>query len=160
MNKQEAAEFLGVGVRALERYMQQGKLGARYEKGKTRPVAVYDVGELRALKAELDSKLFSTRPTVEHPNSANSEQGLAVLPGNSSLPTAPVNFGHFIQALSMFDERMLTVDEAAEFSGISANALRRDMKAGLLPRYKGYGRGDRVKRSELRAYIQGLTPMH
>jgi len=160
MNKQEAAEFLGVGVRALERYTQQGKIGARYEKGKTRPVAVYDVEELRTLKTELDSKLFSTRPTVEQPNHANPEQSLAALSGNSSLPTAATNFGHFIQALSMFDERMLTVEEAAEFSGISANALRRDMKAGLLPKYKGYGRGDRVKRSELRAYIQSLTSVH
>lgn len=43
MNKQEAAEFLGVSVRALERYVQQGRLGGWYEKGKTRPTLVFDI---------------------------------------------------------------------------------------------------------------------
>jgi predicted site-specific integrase-resolvase len=43
MNKQEAAEFLGVSVRALERYVQQGKISVRYEKGKTRPTANFSL---------------------------------------------------------------------------------------------------------------------
>jgi predicted site-specific integrase-resolvase len=29
MNKQQAAEFLGVSVRALERYVQQGRISVR-----------------------------------------------------------------------------------------------------------------------------------
>jgi predicted site-specific integrase-resolvase len=33
LNKQQAAEFLGVNVRTLERYTQEGKIGSRYEKG-------------------------------------------------------------------------------------------------------------------------------
>ncbi|MEM6400732.1 MAG: helix-turn-helix domain-containing protein, partial [Cyanobacteria bacterium P01_D01_bin.116] len=48
MNKKQAAEFLGVSVRALERYVQQGKLTVRYEKGKTRPTANFDQTELEA----------------------------------------------------------------------------------------------------------------
>ena len=63
MNKQEAAEFLGVSVRALERYVQQGRIGGHYEKGKTRPTLVFDAAELEAFKAELDQKLY--RPAVE-----------------------------------------------------------------------------------------------
>jgi predicted site-specific integrase-resolvase len=39
MNKQQAAEFLGVSIRALERYVQQGRINVKYEKGKTRPTA-------------------------------------------------------------------------------------------------------------------------
>lgn len=35
MNKQQAAEFFGVSVRALERYVQQGRISVKYEKGKT-----------------------------------------------------------------------------------------------------------------------------
>lgn len=34
LNKQQAAEFLGVNVRTLERYTQSGKIGSRYKKGK------------------------------------------------------------------------------------------------------------------------------
>ena len=33
LNKQQAAEFLGVNVRTLERYTQSGKIGSSYEKG-------------------------------------------------------------------------------------------------------------------------------
>ncbi len=33
LTKQQAAEFLGVNVRTLERYTQEGKIGGRYEKG-------------------------------------------------------------------------------------------------------------------------------
>ena len=39
MNKQEAAEFIGVSIRALERDVQQGRIGVKYEKGRTRPTA-------------------------------------------------------------------------------------------------------------------------
>lgn len=46
MNKKQAAEYLGVSVRALERYVQQGKLSVRYEKGKTRPTANFNQGKL------------------------------------------------------------------------------------------------------------------
>lgn len=42
MNKKQAAEFLGVSVRALEGYVQQGRLTVRYKKGKTRPTANFD----------------------------------------------------------------------------------------------------------------------
>lgn len=159
MNKQKAAEFLGVSVRAVERYTQQNKLSARYERGRTRSVAVYDEEELRAFKEELTAPLH--KPTVENgtsSNIANGQTALAIYGGVSNLPNAPGSLGNFVQTLSALDERMLTVAEATEFSGISEGALRRDIKAGLLPKYRGYGRGDRVKRSEIRAYMQSLRP--
>ncbi len=59
MNKQEAADYLGVSVRALERYVQQGKISVKYEKGKTRSTANFDPTELEAFKAELE------QPTIK-----------------------------------------------------------------------------------------------
>lgn len=53
IRKSEAAARLGVSVRALERYTSQGKIGVRYERGKTRPVAVYDEADLAALRERL-----------------------------------------------------------------------------------------------------------
>ena len=63
LTKLQAAEFLGVNVRTLERYTQEGKIGGRYEKGKTRSVLVYDEEELRAFKAELTTKTY--KPAVD-----------------------------------------------------------------------------------------------
>ena len=74
LTKQQAAEFLGVTVRTLERYTQEGKIGGRYEKGKTRSVLVYDESELRAFKAELETKTYKpavdTTPTNPNSNEA------------------------------------------------------------------------------------------
>ena len=80
MNKQEAAEFLGVSVRALERYVQQGRIGGHYEKGKTRPTLVFEKVELEVFKAELEQKLY--RPAVETTNPDNSDAALARLSSN------------------------------------------------------------------------------
>ena len=63
LNKQQAAEFLGVNVRTLERYTQEGKIGGRYEKGKTRSVLVYDEEELQAFKAAQETKTY--KPSVD-----------------------------------------------------------------------------------------------
>ncbi len=45
------------------RYTQEGKIGGRYEKGKTRSVLVYDEEELRAFKTDLTTKTY--KPTVD-----------------------------------------------------------------------------------------------
>jgi len=58
MEKREAAEFLGVSVRTLERIVASGKLKQGKALKKTRPVVVYDEGELAKLKEELQA----TRP--------------------------------------------------------------------------------------------------
>jgi excisionase family DNA binding protein len=36
MNKQEAADYLGVSTKTIERYVQKGELPAKYVQGKTR----------------------------------------------------------------------------------------------------------------------------
>ncbi|MUH00366.1 helix-turn-helix domain-containing protein [Scytonema sp. UIC 10036] len=73
MNKQEAAEFLGVSVRALERYVQQGKISVRYEKGKTRPTANFDETELKAFKEELYQPKH--KPAVEARQNTTGKHG-------------------------------------------------------------------------------------
>ncbi len=53
MNKQEAANFLGISLRALERHTAEHRVAARYEKGKTRSVLAYDQSELERFKARI-----------------------------------------------------------------------------------------------------------
>jgi excisionase family DNA binding protein len=63
MTKQEAANHLGVSVRALERYTQQSRIAARYEKGRTRPTIIYDESEVERFKAELEK--VKHKPALE-----------------------------------------------------------------------------------------------
>lgn len=65
MRKDEAAKFLGISVRTLELYTQQARIGGHYEKGKTRPVLVYDEAELKRFKDELDGQNYPHRPVIE-----------------------------------------------------------------------------------------------
>ena len=71
MDKRQAAEFLGVSVRTLERLVASGRLKQGKALKKTRPVVVYDDEELRGLKEELDAvrpaevfrRLNTSKPT-------------------------------------------------------------------------------------------------
>ncbi|MEO1432972.1 MAG: helix-turn-helix domain-containing protein [Cyanobacteria bacterium J06633_8] len=63
INKKQAAEYLGVSVRAIERYTQQGRLSVCNEKGKTRPTTNFDQTELEAFKEELNQPTI--KPAVE-----------------------------------------------------------------------------------------------
>src|SRR5215831_4650634 len=63
MRKEEAAKYVGCSVRSLENYAKQGRIGVRYERSKTRPVALYSRAELDRLKAGLDSTLYAPAVT-------------------------------------------------------------------------------------------------
>ena len=79
LNKQQAAEFLGVNVRTLERYTQEGKIGGRYEKGKTRSVLMYDEEELRAFKAAQETKTYKPAVDTTPTNPDSDETALSKL---------------------------------------------------------------------------------
>jgi Helix-turn-helix domain len=63
MRKKEAAKYVGCSVRSLENYTSQGRIGVKYERSKTRPVAVYSRAELDRLKTELNSTLYAPSVT-------------------------------------------------------------------------------------------------
>lgn len=56
MTKREAAEYLGVSIRSLERYTKSGQLACRYVPGKIGPRPVYDEPDLAAFKTRLDAR--------------------------------------------------------------------------------------------------------
>lgn len=168
MNKQQAAEFLGVSVRALERYTQQGRISAQYQKGKTRPTVAYDENEIKEFKEELERTLH--KPVVEPAsnanvgNAANSETALAVLPDRSKLSVAPI-FEHLLLTLDAQRKRptvaieskpLLKLDEASALTGLSREILRAAIDEGKLKAGK-IGKAWRVRRGDLDTYIQKLT---
>ncbi len=178
MNKQAAADFLGVSVRAVERYTQQAKLSVTYAKGRTRPVAEYRQEELDALRAEINANLYHQRPAHEKPNPANSEQagGLVAIPPTQALERAGGEQGISMLAsvladalratqasgdgrqgaLSIADlslKLMLTEKEAAAYAGLSLADIERARDP--LKTIKT-GAGWRVKRTALEAYVKRL----
>jgi excisionase family DNA binding protein len=176
MNKQEAAEYLGVSIRALERYVQQGKISVRYEKGKTRPTANFDQSELEAFKTELNQPTI--KPAIETRQIATEEQPQQA---NLTYPSGEITtfdevsqFSEIgvIEKLSgiiesllgrsdnqplvpIADKLLLTIAEVQALTGLSREVLRDAIAAGEL-KAKVIGKGWRVKRSDLEDYIDKL----
>lgn len=64
MTKKEAAEFLGVGLRSLERYTSEGRVSARRIRTRTGQIADYDEQDLQRLKDELFAHHASSSPDL------------------------------------------------------------------------------------------------
>lgn len=167
MNKKQAAEFLGVSVRALERYVQQGKLTVRYEKGKTRPTANFDQRELEAFKEELNQPTI--KPAVE-----SRQITTDVYDETDITPVNVAEFGEFTvvdrlagmveMLITRGDKKptvpieskiLLTLDEAQAMSGLSKRYLREAINQGNL-KAKQIGKSWRLKRSDLDDFIENL----
>ena len=97
MTKKEAADFLGISPRTLERAVSNNRIAARYEKGKTSDVLVFDEAELERYKAEQDSPTHL--PTVERAADAAT---LTQAPTNRM--ETPTNFANSDNALATFGE--------------------------------------------------------
>ena len=169
LTKQQAADFLGVTVRTLERYTQEGKIGGRYEKGKTRSVLVYDESELRAFKAELETKTY--KPAVD-PTPTNRDNHRAELSrfveGTQLLPLLD-GLNHLIDVVKLVREEQevdrltvpihhkltLSLAEASALSGLSRQRLRQAIKDGTL-QAQIIGKGYRVKRTDMEDYVDSL----
>ncbi len=185
MNKQEAAQYLACSVRAIERYTQKGRLSATYVKGKTSPAAEYREEDLRALKVELDAELYPQRPAVETPSpakSANLAHNPAALATLSNIaPQSDVRefVGMIVResvkesvsaalevtagakiapsAVPISDKLVLSLKESAALAGISRDRLLSAIESGKLKASKDtIGRGWRVKRDDLDAYVKKL----
>lgn len=168
MDKKAAAEFLGVSVRALERYVQQGRISVRYEKGKTRPTANFDQAELEAFKAELNQPSY--KPAIESRQIATEYQ-----PQQDNALTHSGEISEFgeISAIeklagiiekllhrefpSVFiaDKLLLTLPEVQVLTGLSREFLRDAISQGKL-KAQVIGKSWRIKRSDLDDYVADL----
>lgn len=170
MNKQLAAEFLGVSVRALERYVQQGRIGVKYEKGKTRPTANFDSDELQAFKEELnqptikpavESRQISTelQPSSDKPvlyAGEITEYGdISVIDKLSEIIEGLLAKSDTQPSVQIADKLLLTLPEAQALTGLSKDFLRDAIQEETL-KAKVIGRSWRIKRSDLEEFIANL----
>lgn len=166
LTKQQAAEFLGVTVRTLERYTKEGKIGGRYEKGKTRSVLVYDESELEAFKLLVETTTY--KPAVDHTptNTDNSDLAVSRLGENQLQLPLLQGLSELIEVIKSnqssnpltvpIDRKLtLSLSEASLLSGLSRSRLRIAIKDGQLIG-QIIGKGFRVKRADLEDYINRL----
>jgi hypothetical protein len=146
MNKKEAAEFLSVSTRIIEKYASEGKLGTiTYIRGKTGKQAEYDREAVENLKRILESP--DTSLATKSPDARLFAAQLVEALTNREQPRSePIRTSEKI-LLNLNDCRLLT--------GLSDANLRNAIKSDKL-KAKIIGRGWKVKRQDLDKFIENL----
>jgi excisionase family DNA binding protein len=158
ITKEQAAEILSMTTRAVERYTKQNRLSATYERGRTRPVPMYDEAEVKALAASL---LHPAQPAImNNDRSDNNDRDVAINP-NQALQRAGSEQG-IAMLVSMLSEAanaphatcmLLSVKEAASFSGLSSSRIMKAIHDKELDGRK-IGRGFKVRPADVREYVR------
>jgi excisionase family DNA binding protein len=178
MNKTEAAHYLNIGVRSLERHTSDGRITAQKVKGKTGPALDYDAADLERLKAELEApppsppspannalaRVPATLLPSLHPRRANSD--LAALQGafeGEVDKEATTRFAVLLDAIeahrkprvSLSDKLLLTLDDAQSLTSLSRATLKAAIHSGQLPARR-IGRGWKITRKSLEEWVSKL----
>jgi excisionase family DNA binding protein len=179
MNKAEAAKYLEIGVRSLERYTSEGRLKPGRVRTKTGPALDYDEEELATFKAELQAELevetqgaaprpaegsqrgsatlakvqhqVLTLPPVQGTKSESEPQILVPLEVLASL-AARLGEASKQPHVETANKLLLNLEECAALTGLSKAALRAAVASGELAGRK-MGRSIRVRREELERWV-------
>ncbi len=163
MNKKEAAEYLGVSTRLVEKYASEGRLGeVTYIRGRTGKQAEYDREAVEKLKAALetpgtaitphrspDARLFAAQiiKALERHEQANVEAIRGLLETRTDNPRSA--------SVRVSEKLLLNINDCRLLTGLSRHVFRQAIADGNL---KGrlIGRSYRIKRADLDRYIDTL----
>jgi excisionase family DNA binding protein len=157
MDKERAAEELGISVRTLQRMVKRGEIAVRYERGPKGDEAHFDEEDLRLY-------LERHKPALLRPGSSALVRHDAppVVTGDmtgGAMNGAAGDTAHRMvtafEALSVGNKLLLNLTEVRMLTGLSGQHLREAIHVGTL---KGriIGRGYKVKRADLEAYVRKL----
>ncbi len=159
MNKKEAAEYLGLSTRAVERAVTRGKLRVQYKKHKRGHLAIFNPEEVRCYKMQLETP-YPQRPFTEPP----------ATPPTSTGQQAPLMLGNVIPLSDASEQRpfdpqpalvrvadklTLSLSEAASLSGLSQEFLLQAIRDKQLKAFK-HERDWRIKRADLDVFVRNL----
>jgi len=184
LDKKQAAEYLQVTTRSLERYTNEGRISVRYEQSPNGEIAMFDPEELKKFKT--DKQTSRIKPTVEpdrpqHDRPSNPQSqitrssqpqtepynppqeanfGLATLIAPlgalfNNLTKAIDNHGSRVTTTELRSKLLLTLNEAQLVTGLSRDTLMEAIDNGELPS-KIIGKARRIKTQDLERYITNL----
>lgn len=181
LTKREAAEFLGVNEKTIERLVKRKKLsqGWRNVGGGRRPMAIYSPADLKAIKEETPSgDILPSDPIPDDDQDifANYRASLRAKGAARDAEIASWEAAAKSQALALAkknkratgiveppraivgpqDKLYLTLDEAVQYSGLPKTFLEGLVKDGRLRAIEVGRHGSGVKRRIRRADLEGL----
>ena len=174
MNKAEAAKYLQIGVRTLERHTSEGRLQPGRVRTKTGLALDYDVAQLERFKAELEAEAAqvlaappeapqgsprgaATLARVEPQVLAVSRRagGDSVIVPIELLARLAATLGEAEKKprVATVEKLLLDLAEAQALTGLSRAHLRAAIQSGALAG-KRIGRGWKVRRDELERWVK------
>jgi DNA-directed RNA polymerase specialized sigma24 family protein len=161
MRKFDAAKFLDISEKTLERLVKSGEISSRLEKGKTRDIVVFDDEELKIFKERREAAKH--RPAF---SSSDGSQNSAALTTTKTDNLDRLSFTPMITALeSLADAQkmvflqnkpMLNLRESALVSGLSVTFLEKAVKDGRLKTFAGLRGSKVIRRVDLEKLISEL----
>jgi excisionase family DNA binding protein len=149
MNKNEAAEYLGVSSKTVQRYAAKGKLKVVYVQGE----AMFDDEEVKALYEELKTPVH--RAIIDNMDKAIPTLSMSVQPEISIEFLQDVHeIARSMRCDRLNKKMVLNLAEASEISGISKPRLRQAAKLGQLRAIKQGGW--KVRPADLWLYIDAI----
>lgn len=175
MDIEEAAEYLGVSTKTLRRWVSQGRIQARRVPSPTGPRFDFDPQDLDGLRVQHHPEVMPDRERLDKtgndlPDVVPSDQPLTlpaaipqaldILREMAGAITAAVSkslgkTGTIDPALSSLPA-LMTVDQAAGYLQVSPTKVRELLREGKLRGIRGMGRGWRIKREDLRRFVEEL----
>ena len=159
LSKQEAAEYLGVSLRTLERYIKKNLIAVKYVKSGTGRKAVFFKSELDELKTQLDTESF--KPTVEEEKQEETaiittqETPNFLALQKSIIETVISEFDRYSSQVRISEKILLNLKEAQKLTGLSREVLRQAIKEEKL-KAKMIGNSWKIKRADLDSFIENL----
>jgi excisionase family DNA binding protein len=164
MKKFDAAKFLDISEKTLERLVKNGEISSKLEKGKTRDVVVFDDEELKAFKEKRESSKH--RPAFSSSNDSSAQDSLSLITtkaDNTDRQTQTLEFLEVLRntltlqksVVPIADKILLTVNDCRLLTGLSEQNLRDAIHDGKL-NARVIGRGYKVKRKDLDAFVESL----
>jgi excisionase family DNA binding protein len=164
MKKFDAAKFLDISEKTLERLVKNGEISSKLEKGKTRDVVVFDDEELKTFKEKRESSKH--RPAFSSSNDSPAQDSLSLIPTKADNIDRQIQTLEFLEVLRnaltsqkqvvpIADKILLSVNDCRLLTGLSEQSLRdaihdRKLNARII------GRGYKVKRKDLDAFVESL----
>lgn len=164
MTKKEAAEFLEISIKSLEKYMSKERVKFTHIQGKYGKEVYFDEEEVERFKIELgDRKLAigvnllklnsdTVPPSLTEEGIANSTQEVISLLKEIADGLSKENKAI---GLDINQKVLLTIDEVVGLTSLPPGAIKSAIKKGELKAVK-VGRSRRVKAEDFQSWVKGL----
>ncbi len=163
MNIKEAAEYLGISVKTLERKIAAGDVSVAYVPGATGKQRTFDRAELDRFKVAESEKAVATTYVISKSRNFDApspSQALQRVGSEQSIQALGQAIADALRAtqdgrtdVPLRDKMTLSFKEAALLSGVPESHLREGYARGMLRGAK-IGRGVRVTPDDVRKYVE------